>query len=105
MYGGNDKGLAEIAAEVKKTVIGQDEAVDWLCTFADAACARSRIIHEQGIDALSLPNIGSALIVGPTASGKSHLLKTFAKASGLLFQQIDANSMSAAGYIGDSFGK
>lgn len=105
MYGGNDKGLAEIAAEVKKTVIGQDEAVDWLCTFADAACARSRIIHEQGIDALSLPNVGSALIVGPTASGKSHLLKTFAKASGLLFQQIDANSMSAAGYIGDSFGK
>ena len=105
MYGGNDKSLAEIAAEVKKTVIGQDEAVDWLCTFADAACARSRIIHEQGIDALSLPNVGSALIVGPTASGKSHLLKTFAKTSGLLFQQIDANSMSAAGYIGDSFGK
>ncbi|MFR3273174.1 MAG: hypothetical protein ACLTQI_04775 [Slackia sp.] len=33
------------------------------------------------------------------------MLKTFAKASGLLFQQIDANSMSAAGYIGDSFGK
>lgn len=105
MYGGNDKSLAEIAAEVKKTVVGQDEAVDWLCTFVDAACARSRIIHEQGIDSLSLPSVGSALIVGPTASGKSHLLKTFAKASGLLFQQIDANSMSAAGYIGDSFGK
>ena len=90
---------------MKKTVVGQDEAVDWLCTFVDAACARSRIIHEQGIDSLSLPSVGSALIVGPTASGKSHLLKTFAKASGLLFQQIDANSMSAAGYIGDSFGK
>lgn len=105
MHGGNNKSLAEIASEVKKTVIGQDEAVDWLCAFADAACARSRIIHEQGVDALSLPNIGSALIVGPTASGKSHLLKTFAKTSGLLFQQIDANSMSAAGYIGDSFGK
>ena len=70
MYGGNDKSLAEIAAEVKKTVIGQDEAVDWLRTFADAACARSRIIHEQGIDALSLPNVGSALIVGPTAFGQ-----------------------------------
>ncbi|MFR3273173.1 MAG: hypothetical protein ACLTQI_04770 [Slackia sp.] len=64
MYGGNDKSLAEIAAEVKKTVVGQDEAVDWLCTFVDAACARSRIIHEQGIDSLSLPNVGSALIVG-----------------------------------------
>ena len=105
MYGGNDKRLDEIASEVKKTVIGQDDAVDWLCTFADAACARSRIVHEQGVDPLALPAIGSALIVGPTASGKSHLLKTFAKASGLLFQAIDATSITAAGYIGDSFGK
>ena len=105
MYGGNDKNLEEIASEVKKTVIGQDDAVDWICAFADAACARSRIVHEQGIDSLALPNIGSALIVGPTASGKSHLLKTFAKASGLLFQAIDATSITAAGYIGDSFGK
>ncbi|MDO4443091.1 MAG: AAA family ATPase [Slackia sp.] len=105
MYGGNDKRLDEIASEVKRTVIGQDNAVDWLCTFADAACARSRIVHERGVDSLSLPNIGSALIVGPTASGKSHLLKTFAKASGLLFQSIDATSITAAGYIGDSFGK
>lgn len=50
-----------------------------------------------------LPTIGSALIVGPTASGKTHLLKTFARASGLLFQQVDANQMSAAGYLGNSF--
>lgn len=105
MYGGNDKSLGEIAAEVKKTVVGQDDAVDWLCTFADAACVRSRIIHEQGIDSLSLPNIGSALIVGPTASGKSHLLKTFARSSGLLFQTIDAGSMTASGWLGDSFSK
>ena len=55
MYGGNDKSLAEIAAEVKKTVVGQDEAVDWLCTFVDAACARSRIIHEQASTPFRFP--------------------------------------------------
>lgn len=105
MYGGNDKTLDEVASQVKRTAIGQDEAVDWLCTFADAACARSRIIAERGIDSLDLPNVGSALIVGPTASGKSHLLKTFAKTSGLLFQQIDAGQMTAEGWAGNSFSK
>lgn len=103
MYGGNDKSLEDIAAEVKGTVIGQDDAVDWLCAFADAACTRTQLIKERSIDPATLPTIGSALIVGPTASGKTHLLKTFARASGLLFQQIDANQMSAAGYLGNSF--
>ncbi len=103
MYGGNDKNLSEIIAEVEETVIGQDAAVEWLCSFVDAACARSRIIRERNLDSLSLPSIGSALLVGPTASGKSHLLKTFAKASGLLFHPIDAGQMSAEGYKGNSF--
>lgn len=103
MYGGNSKKLDEIISEVKQTVIGQDEAVEWLCSFVDAACTRSRMIRERGMDGLSLPNIGSALLVGPTASGKSHLLKTFAKAAGLLFHPIDAGQMSAEGYIGNSF--
>lgn len=105
MYGGNDKKLEEIAEEVKRTVIGQDDAVDWLCTFVDAACTRTRIIKEGGVDPSKLPSIGSALIVGPTASGKTHLLKTFARTSGLLFQQIDASQMSGEGYIGNSFSK
>lgn len=105
VYGGNDKDLKQVAEEVKQTVIGQDEAVDWLCAFVDAACARTRIIKEGGIDSSRLPNIGSALIVGPTASGKTHLLKTFARASGLLFQQIDASQMSGEGYVGNSFSK
>lgn len=103
MYGGNDKSLKEIIAEVKKTVIGQADAIEWLCSFVGTACDRSRIIREQGLDSLSLPNFGSALLVGPTASGKSHLLKTFAKTAGLLFHPIDANQMSAEGYRGNNF--
>ncbi len=103
MYGGNDKSLDEIISEVKQTVIGQDDAVEWLCAFVDAACTRSRIMQERGIDSLSLPNIGSALLVGPTASGKSHLVKTFARAAGLLYHSIDAGQMSAEGYKGNNF--
>ncbi len=45
MFGGDGKKIDEIAAEVKRTVIGQDDAVDWLCAFADAACAHA---HHQG---------------------------------------------------------
>lgn len=103
MYGGNNKSFTEIAAEVKKTVIGQDATVDWLCTFVDAACEHSRLIEEEDFGTMSLPNLGSALLVGPTASGKSHLMKTFAKASGLLFHPIDAGQMTAEGWYGDSF--
>ena len=103
MYGGNSKTLGDIIAEVKETVVGQDAAVEWLCSFVDAACARSRAIRERDLDPLSLPSIGSALLVGPTASGKSHLLKTFAKTSGLLFHPIDAGQMTAEGWKGSSF--
>ena len=104
MYGGNDKGFEEVAVEVKERVIGQDAAVDWLCTFVDAACERSRRVVEDGVNPPQLlPNIASALLVGPTASGKSHLLKTFATASGLHFHQIDGGQMTGEGWRGNSF--
>lgn len=56
-----------------------------------------------GLSPIALPSIGSALLVGPTASGKSHLLKTFARAAGLLFHPIDAGQMTAEGYRGNNF--
>lgn len=103
MYGGNDKSLERLVEDVLKTVIGQDEAVRWICGFLDAASARSRIIAERRSDSLSMPKMGSALIVGPTASGKTYMLKTVAKQSGMLFMEIDASAMTAEGYKGASF--
>lgn len=103
MHGGNDKSLERLVEDVLKTVIGQDEAVRWICGFLDAASARSRIIAERRSDSLSMPKMGSALIVGPTASGKTHMLKTVAKQSGMLFMEIDASAMTAEGYKGASF--
>ncbi len=35
MHGGNDRNLSEIIAEVNKTVIGQDDAVEWPCSCDD----------------------------------------------------------------------
>ena len=103
MYGGNEKRLDEIAAAVKQSVIGQDAAVDWLCTFVDAACQRTYLIKDRGLDAHALPNVGSAMLVGPTASGKSHLLKTFAREAGMLFHPIDGGQMTGEGWSGNSF--
>lgn len=71
--------LKKLSDEIKKDVIGQDEAVDWLCSFVDTASYRARLI-EGGADSAALPSISSALLVGPTASGKTHLIKpTLAK--------------------------
>lgn len=103
MYGGSDKSIDQIVEEVRRTVIGQDAAVEWLAAFVDASCARTRLVKVEGVDTLDLPVMGSALIVGPTASGKSHLAKTFARAAGLIFRSIDASQMSAAGYKGATF--
>lgn len=103
MYGGNDKSLDQLVADVIETVVGQDDAVRWFCGFLDAASVRARVIQERRVDSLSMPNMGSALIVGPTASGKTHMLKTVAKQSGMLFMQIDASAMTAEGYKGMSF--
>lgn len=103
MYGGNGKSPAEIISEVKQTVIGQDVAVEWLCKFVHTVCERSRMIREQSFDPISLPSIGSALLVGPTASGKTHLVKTFARVAGVLFHSIDAGQMSGEGYKGNNF--
>ena len=103
MYGGSDKSIDQVVEEVRRTVIGQDAAVEWLAAFVDASCARTRLVKVEGVDTLDLPVMGSALIVGPTASGKSHLAKTFARAAGLIFRSIDASQMSAAGYKGATF--
>ncbi len=103
MYGGNNKSLQQIANEVKETVLGQNETVDKLGSFSSMVCSRAKLINEGYEDSLALPPLSSALIVGPTASGKSHMLKTFAKKSGMIFRQIDASSMSAEGYKGASF--
>lgn len=103
MYGGSTKPLIQIAEEVKRTVIGQDATVDWLCAFADSAAERSRLIVEEGVSPLELPSMGSALLAGPTASGKSHLVKTFARVAELHCHSIDAGAISAEGYRGASF--
>lgn len=103
MYGGNSKSLHQVAQEVKTTVLGQDNTVDRLCAFVDMASTRAKLIKEGYEDSLGLPPLSAALIVGPTASGKSHMLKTFADKADMLYRTIDASSMSAEGYRGASF--
>lgn len=103
MYGGNNKSLQQITQEVKATVLGQDNTVDKLCAFVDMVSTRAKLINEGYEESLALPPLSSALIVGPTASGKSHMLKTFADKAGMICRAIDASSMSTEGYKGASF--
>ena len=103
MYGGYGETAESLAEKIKRTCIGQDETVDKLCRFAELASVRSMRIVRQGYRPLDLPTLNSALIIGPTASGKSHMMKTFAYESGMFFRSIDASAMTAEGWRGNSF--
>jgi ATP-dependent Clp protease ATP-binding subunit ClpX len=103
MYGGYGETAESLAEKIKRTCIGQDETVDKLCQFAELASVRSRRIVREKCRPLELPTLNSALIIGPTASGKSHMMKTFAYEAGMSFRSIDANAMSGEGWRGDNF--
>lgn len=104
MYGGNSKSLKQLVDDVTSTVFGQDDAVRTICGFLSLGSERSRTIHEDGGDPHLLPTMGAALIVGPTASGKTHMVKTIARCAGFGYMSIDAGEMTAAGYRGAGFG-
>lgn len=63
-------GYANLAKSVKKTVFGQDEAINMVCD--------SILISKSGLREPNKP-IGSFLFVGPTGVGKTELCKALAR--------------------------
>ena len=100
--GAESQKLLEMDASIKKEVIGQDEAVDAICS----AVRRRR----SGVSTVKRP-IGSFFFLGPTGVGKTQLAKTLAK---FLFGTEDAmlkynmseysNEWTASGLVGTSPG-
>ena len=91
----------QVILEVKRKVIGQDAFLEEFIPFLCLAL-RGRIRRIQGADEQSLPKLASAFIVGPTASGKTHTLKTVCKVVGIDFQFVDCSSLTGAGWRGNS---
>jgi ATP-dependent Clp protease ATP-binding subunit ClpX len=87
-----------IAAHLDRAVIGQ--------TGAKRALALAAYQHARRIDAVATgrarPGLrkNNVLLIGPTGSGKTHLVRTLADVLGVPFTAVDATEYTEAGYYG-----
>ena len=91
----------EAAAEVMRSVVGQDEAVGAICEGVAMMAARARAV-AAGVDRDDLPRCSSILVVGPSGSGKTYAVRQVAKAFGLPSLVVDASAITGEGWRGDS---
>lgn len=89
-----EKTPLEIVKELDKHVIGQENAKR---TIALAAYQHYKRINDEDQN-LDKNNI---LLIGPTGSGKTLLVKTLSKILNVPFYIARANSITEAGYAGD----
>lgn len=90
---------SDLSAAVRRDVVGQDQAVDHVCAYVSLALRRvSRI--RAGVPAHELPRQTALLLVAPTASGKTHMLRAVARASGVHLEVIDSSNITGTGWRG-----
>ncbi len=93
---------AELISQLEKKVIGQEPALRVLATkvCGHYNAVRSRLAKGSNpmddVDRIK----SNILLVGPTGSGKSFLLKLIAKIVGVPFVKVDATKFTEAGYVG-----
>ncbi|MEV0387370.1 ATP-dependent Clp protease ATP-binding subunit ClpX [Nonomuraea sp. NPDC050643] len=85
----------EIHDFLDQYVIGQDQAKRALSV---AVYNHYKRVRAQKDVELGKSNI---LLVGPTGSGKTHLVQTLARMLGVPFAVADATTLTEAGYVGD----
>ncbi len=80
---------------------GQEAARRALCLSAYRHVRRVKRIHLEGADRDSLPVKTNVLMVGPTGSGKTHLIELlFGKILQLPTALVDITTYSETGYVG-----
>lgn len=85
----------EIVQELDEYIVGQDEAKKIIAVAAYNHYKRVNIKTHVEMDKANI------LIVGPTGSGKTHLMKTLGKILDVPVVIADATSLTEAGYIGE----
>lgn len=87
----------EIHDFLDQYVIGQDEAKRAL---AVAVYNHYKRVRASGQDPVELGK-SNILLVGPTGSGKTHLVRTLARLLDVPFAIADATALTEAGYVGE----
>lgn len=86
-----------IKAELDEYVIGQDKAKK---AISVAVYNHYKRVYDTSEDGVELEK-SNMLMLGPTGSGKTYLVKTLAKLLNVPLAITDATSLTEAGYIGD----
>lgn len=85
----------KIVAHLDEHVVGQTDAKKLL---AIAIYNHYKRVNKKSDVEIQKSNV---LLVGPTGSGKTHLVKHLAKLFDVPFAQADATTLTEAGYVGD----
>ena len=93
----NLKPPHKIKAELDEYVIGQEKAKK---VVSVAVYNHYKRVYDKSQDGIELEK-SNMLMLGPTGSGKTYLVKTLAKLLNVPLAITDATSLTEAGYIGD----
>ena len=93
---------SEINAMLDEYVIGQNIAKDKLAVaiYNHQKLIKYNEANKNNEDAVEIEK-SNIIMVGPTGSGKTYMLKTLIKKLGIPFAIEDATTLTSAGYVGD----
>ena len=92
---------AELARKLKRAVVGQDEFIDRFVPQYVAMLRRLSLVATGSAKPEDLPRLSTALIVGPTGSGKTFLSKMAARLAGIYARIVDCTTLTGAGWHGN----
>ncbi len=88
-----------IVEELDKVIIGQTQAKKTVALMLLNRAVR-RLASASIIEMNNPPKKGNVLLIGPTGSGKTELIKTLSDVSDIPIAVCDVTSITSAGYIG-----